>query len=115
MKKTISPGSVIANSMNGNAVDFHALLGPDQDVLGSANLNDVSEALSLHFTSDDYDTIGGYCLGLLDHLPEKNEIILTDNNILLRIDRMEKNRIERIYIRLPEPLEETGSEQKSEE
>lgn len=84
-------------------------------VLGSANLNNVSEALSLHFTSDDYDTIGGYCLGLLDHLPEKNEIILTDNNILLRIDRMEKNRIERIYIRLPEPLEETGSEQKSEE
>lgn len=84
-------------------------------VLGSSNLNDVSEALSLHFTSDDYDTIGGYCLGLLDHLPEKNEIILTDNNILLRIDRMEKNRIERIYIRLPEPLEETGSEQKSEE
>lgn len=80
-------------------------------VLGSANLNDVSEALSLHFTSDDYDTIGGYCLGLLDHLPEKNEIILTDNNILLRIDRMEKNRIERIYIRLPEPLEETGSEE----
>ena len=84
-------------------------------VLGSANLNDVSEALSLHFSSEDYDTIGGYCLGLLDHLPEKNEIILTDNNILLRIDRMEKNRIERIYIRLPEPLEETGSEQKSEE
>ena len=84
-------------------------------VLGSANLNDVSEALSLHFTSDDYDTIGGYCLGLLDHLPEKNEIILTINSILLRIDRMEKNRIERIYIRLPEPLEETGSEQKSEE
>ena len=84
-------------------------------VLGSANLNDVSEALSLHFTSDDYDTIGGYCLGLLDHLPEKNEIIFSDNNILLRIDRMEKNRIERIYIRLPEPLEETGSEQKSEE
>lgn len=84
-------------------------------VLGSANLDDVSEALSLHFTSDDYDTIGGYCLGLLDHLPEKNEIILTDNNILIRIDRMEKNRIERIYIRLPEPLEETGSEPKSEE
>lgn len=84
-------------------------------VLGSANLNDVSEALSLHFTSDDYDTIGGYCLGLLDHLPEKNEIILTDNNILIRIDWMEKNRIERIYIRLPEPLEETSSEQKSEE
>lgn len=43
-------------------------------VLGSANLDDVSEALSLHFTSDDYDTIGGYCLGLLDHLPEKMKL-----------------------------------------
>ena len=95
--------------------DFTRISDREFYVLGSANLNDVSEALSLHFTSDDYDTIGGYCLGLLDHLPEKNEIILTDNNILLRIDRMEKNRIERIYIRLPEPLEETSSEQKSEE
>lgn len=95
--------------------DITRISGREFYVLGSANLNDVSEALSLHFTSDDYDTIGGYCLGLLDHLPEKNEIILTDNNILLRIDRMEKNRIERIYIRLPEPLEETSSEQKSEE
>ncbi|MCI7106955.1 MAG: hemolysin family protein [Lachnospiraceae bacterium] len=79
-------------------------------VLGSANLDDVSDALSVNFTSDDYDTIGGYCLGLLDHLPEKNEIILTDDNILLRIDRVDKNRIERIYIRLPEPLENASSD-----
>ena len=73
-------------------------------VLGSANLDDVSDALGYSFTSDDYDTIGGYCLGLLDHLPEKNEIILTDDNVLLKIDRVDKNRIERVYIRLPEPL-----------
>ena len=79
-------------------------------VLGSANLDDVSDALSLNFTSDDYDTIGGYCLGLLDHLPEKNEIIVTDNNILIRIDRMDKNRIERIYIRLPEAYDKTSTD-----
>ena len=71
-------------------------------VLGSANLNDVSEALSLHFTSDDYDTIGGYCLGLLDHLPEKNEIIITDDNVLLRVEQMDKNRIEKVYIKKPD-------------
>ena len=62
-------------------------------VLGSANLNVVSEALSLHFTSDDYDTIGGYCLGLLDHLPEKNEIILTDNNIPVSYTHLGKDLI----------------------
>lgn len=71
-------------------------------VLGSANLDNVSDELNVNFTSDNYDTIGGYCLDLLNHVPEKNEIILTDDNILLRIDRVDKNRIEKIYIRLPE-------------
>lgn len=71
-------------------------------VLGSANLDDVSDSLGCSFVSDDYDTMGGYCLGLLDHLPEKNEIVITDDNVLLKIDRMDKNRIERVYIKLPE-------------
>lgn len=75
-------------------------------VLGSANLDNVCDELSVRFESDDYDTIGGYCLGLLNHFPEKNEVILTEDNILLRIDRVDNNRIERIYIRLPEKPEE---------
>lgn len=78
-------------------------------VLGSANLDDVSDALGYSFESDDYDTIGGYCLGLLGHLPEKNEIIITDDNVLLRIDRMDKNRIERVYIKLPETITEKAN------
>ena len=48
------------------------------------------------------DTIGGYLIGLLDHLPEKNEIIITDDDVLLRVDQMDKNRIEKIYIKKPE-------------
>ncbi len=70
-------------------------------VLGSANLDDVCEKLGLNFTSDDYDTIGGYLIGLLDHLPEQNEIIITDDDILLRVEQMDKNRIEKIYIKKP--------------
>lgn len=79
-------------------------------VQGLANLDDVSDALNVSFNSDDYDTMGGYCLELLNHLPEKNEIILTDDNIMLRIDKMDNNRIEQIYIRLPEKQEETTPE-----
>lgn len=71
-------------------------------VLGSANLEDLCEELNLNFTSEDYDTIGGYLIGLLDHLPEKNEIIITDDNVLLRVEQMDKNRIEKIYIKKPE-------------
>ncbi|MBO5069263.1 MAG: HlyC/CorC family transporter [Roseburia sp.] len=71
-------------------------------VLGSTNLGDLCEELNLDFTSEDYDTIGGYLIGLLDHLPEKNEIIITDDDVLLRVDQMDKNRIEKIYIKKPE-------------
>lgn len=74
-------------------------------ILGSANLDDVCEKLDLNFTSDDYDTIGGYLIGLLDHLPVKNEIIITEDDILLRVEQMHKNRIEKIYLK--KPLEHT--------
>ncbi len=59
-------------------------------VLGSANLEDVSDELGLHLESDDYDTIGGYCLEKLDHLPEKNGIDASlIDNILLRIEAVD--------------------------
>ena len=42
----------------------------------------------------------------LDHLPERNEIIITDDDVLLRIEAVDKNRIEKVYIKLPEPSAE---------
>lgn len=72
-------------------------------VLGSTNLEDLCDELKLNFKSEDYDTIGGYLIGLLDHVPEKNEIIITDDDVLLRVEQMDKNRIEKIYIKKPEP------------
>ena len=74
-------------------------------VRGSANLDDVCDALSVNFVSEDYDTMGGYCLDQLGHLPEKNEVIRTKDKILLRIERMDQNRIERVYVRLPNARE----------
>jgi len=71
-------------------------------VLGSTNLDDVNDALDLDFESDDYDTIGGYCLQLLDHLPQENETIFTEDDVVIKIKEVDKNRIERIYIRVPE-------------
>ncbi|MBO5371258.1 MAG: HlyC/CorC family transporter [Lachnospiraceae bacterium] len=71
-------------------------------IQGSMNLEDLCDALNLPFYSEDYETVGGYLIGLLDHLPEKNEIIITDEDILLQVEKMDKNRIERIYMKLPE-------------
>ena len=75
-------------------------------VLGSANLEDVSDELNLNLESDDYDTIGEKKKKKLDHLPERNEIIITDDDVLLRIEAVDKNRIEKVYIKLPEPSAE---------
>ena len=75
-------------------------------VLGSANLDDVSDKLGISLKSDVYDTVGGYCLDQLDHLPERNEIIITDDNILLKINSVEENRISKVYIKLPEHSQE---------
>ena len=75
-------------------------------VQGSMNLEDLSEALDLDFTSEDYDSIGGYLIGLLDHLPTAGECITTPNDVYLRVEEMEKNRINKIFIRVPEKVEE---------
>ena len=80
-------------------------------ILGSTNLDDVNDALDLDFESDDYDTIGGYCLQLLDHLPEENETIFTEDDVVIKIKEVDKNRIEKIYIRVPEKNLETEENQ----
>lgn len=75
-------------------------------VQGSANLEDLCQELDLPFVSEDYDTIGGYLIGLFDHVPEQQESTITEEQILLRVEQMDKNRIEKIYIKKPDELQE---------
>lgn len=71
-------------------------------VLGSMNLDDLCDYLDIHLESEDYDSIGGYLLGLLDHLPEEGESVVAPDGTVLRVDSMDKNRIEKVYLKLPE-------------
>ena len=75
-------------------------------VQGSMNLEDLSEALDLDLTSEDYDSIGGYMIGLLDHLPTVGESVVTPDQVFLRVEDMEKNRINKIFVRRPEKKDE---------
>lgn len=75
-------------------------------ILGSTNLDDVNDELDVDFESNDYDTLGGYCLQLLDHLPEENETIFTEDGCVIKIVEVDKNRIERVYIRTPQKTTE---------
>lgn len=72
-------------------------------VEGSFKLDDLNDALGLELTSEDYDSVGGYIIERLDHLPEKGEFIIDDNGIRMVVDCVTKNRIDKVHLYLPEP------------
>ena len=44
---------------------------------------------------------------LLDRLPQAGESVVTDSGIRLVVDEIDKNRIDKVHIYLPEEEEET--------
>ena len=60
-------------------------------------LDDLNDQIGLHLESEDYDSIGGFVIGLLDHLPEEGEEVVYEN-LRLVVEKVERNRIETIHI-----------------
>ena len=69
---------------------------------GSMNLDDVNERLGTDLASEDYDSLGGFIIGRLDRLPEAGDEVVTEDGIRLVVDALEKNRIEKVHVYLPE-------------
>jgi len=66
-------------------------------VLGQTLLEDVSEAIGVVLESEDFETIGGYVVGLLGQIPEDGESI-TEDNLEFIVEHVDKNRIEKLKI-----------------
>lgn len=86
-------------------------------VAGAMSIDDLNDYLNLDdrdllLESEDYDSIGGIIIGLLDHLPEVGEEVTTENGIRLVVDSVEKNRINQVHLYLPEPKAEENTEEK---
>ncbi len=80
-------------------------------VNGGTKLDDLNERLDLTLESEDYDSIGGLVIGLLDHLPEEGEEVSCEN-LRLSVERVEKNRIDKIRLqRLSQEELEAAEEQ----
>lgn len=69
------------------------------EVDGGAKIGDVNDALGLDLASEDYDSIGGYVIELLDHLPETGEAGQNER-ALFEVLEADKTRVERIRITL---------------
>lgn len=78
-------------------------------VSGNTKLDDINEEIGLDLESDDYDSIAGHIIFLLDHLPEEGETITSDH-VTYTVDAVDKNRIDKVHITvLPESDTEENS------
>ncbi len=75
-------------------------------VEGSSKLEDLNDQIGLDLYSEDYDSIGGIVIELLDRLPQAGESVVTDSGIRLVVDEIDKNRIDKVHIYLPEEKED---------
>ncbi len=66
-------------------------------VLGSTSLDDISETLGLPLESDDYDSIAGHVINLLQHFPDVGETA-EDEYAIYTVLKVDGNRIDKIKI-----------------
>lgn len=70
-------------------------------VEGAMKLDDLNHKLNLELTSEDYDSVGGWVIDRLEHLPAQGEEVEWEG-VRLVVEQVEKNRIDKIHIYLPE-------------
>ncbi|MDO5346245.1 MAG: hemolysin family protein [Lachnospiraceae bacterium] len=81
---------------------IHPINEQEYLIEGSMKLDDINNALKLSLESEDYDSIGGYIIEQLDHLPAPGETVQTKDGLTLKVEEMNKNRIDKVHLYLPE-------------
>ncbi len=101
----------IRDEYDGDEEDNLTKISPNEYIVeGAMKLDDLNDQLGLELESEDYDSIGGLVIGLLDHLPEEGESV-EHEGLRFVVEKMDKNRIEKIHIyRLEQPGEQEKSE-----
>lgn len=90
---------------------FYQLSDREYVIEGAMNLDDVNERLQTEFTSEDYDSLGGFIIEHLDRLPELNDEVVTEDGTRLVVETLDKNRIESVHVYLPEKDEDEEDSQ----
>ena len=69
-------------------------IGDDETIVeAGTNIEDVNAALDLDLPHEDFETIGGYTVGLFGRLPHEGEEIAAGEGVRLRVDRTRGRRI----------------------
>ena len=73
---------------------------------GSISLDDLDDRLELELESEEYDSLGGFIIEHLDRHPEVGDEIVTESGLRLVVDSLDKNRVEKVHIYIPEDFYE---------
>lgn len=82
------------------------------DIDAAIKLDDLNDALNISLSSDDYDSLAGFVIELLDKLPSEGEEA-DFNNLHFKVTQVHKNRIERVVLTIT-PIAEENEEQDEE-
>ncbi|OON98135.1 MAG: hemolysin [Epulopiscium sp. Nele67-Bin004] len=82
--------------------DFTQIGDYEYLVDGTYRITDVNDKLHLDITSNEFDSIGGYVIGLLDRFPEDGEVV-KENNLTFAVEETDNNRINKIKITIEPP------------
>lgn len=77
--------------------DIEVIEEDEYVVNGNVKLDAINELIGTHIESDDFDTIAGFVIGIIDRIPEPGEVIEFEN-IKFIVENIERNKIEKIRI-----------------
>lgn len=69
---------------------------------GNRKLDDINDALGTKLESEDYDSIAGLVLQILDRMPTAGEEVQTPDGIRIKVESVNQNRITKVLLRLPQ-------------
>ena len=68
----------------------------------SRKIDDVNDELGLKLDSEDYDSIAGLVIQILDRMPEAGDEVETEEGIRIKVHTIDQNRIKKVILRIPD-------------
>ena len=91
----------IVDEYDHEQAEITTLPNGDLMVLGSTNVSDVNDRLSIHIPDEEWDSIGGFVFGTLEHVPSVGEFVDFEG-WRFRVSELKGRRIQQVRVSLIE-------------
>ncbi|MGL5042663.1 MAG: hemolysin family protein [Culicoidibacterales bacterium] len=88
----------IEDEFDNDEPDIFKVSDSEYLIKGILHIGDLNEELGLNFDeeSEEYDTIGGFLINLIKHIPDEDEDDIYFENFVFHIEEIKEKRIERV-------------------